>query len=95
MPLKKLTPIIEKINIKREQTSNTFVIEGSDANKAFTTNLIPSFLLITLRGLKARSALNDLRAYSCYISMPITIKDKSIIETVTTNKSKQFHVLLI
>jgi nucleosome binding factor SPN SPT16 subunit len=60
--LKKLTPIIEKIRMNREQTRSTFFIEGRDARRAFTTNRIPSFLDITRNGLKALSALRAFKA---------------------------------
>jgi hypothetical protein len=38
----------------------TFVIDGTDSKSAFTTNLIPSFLLIILRG------LSDLRTLKTF-----------------------------
>lgn len=64
-PLKKLMPMIAKIIRKRVQTMITFVIAGIEDNRALTTSLRPSFLLMTLSGLKALSALRafrDLRA---------------------------------
>ena len=79
--------MIEKIRMNREQTRRTLVIDGSEASKAFTTKRIPSSLLITLRGLNPRNDLNDFSAYNYCMSIPITMKLKSIIETVTTKRS--------
>jgi len=47
--------------MNKEQTRSTFVIEGIEARRAFTIKRIPSFLEITLSGLKA---LNALRAFN-------------------------------
>jgi hypothetical protein len=58
VPLKKLTPRIAKIKIKRPQTIVTFVIEGKEDNKAFTISFMPLFLEIILNGLSALRALN-------------------------------------
>jgi hypothetical protein len=55
--------MMENISMKSEHTSITFFIEGIDASKALTTNLIPSFFEITLSGLNALRALN---AFSIY-----------------------------
>ena len=52
LPLKKFTPIIEKIRMKSKQTRSTFAIDGSEASKALTTRRIFSFLDMTLNGLK-------------------------------------------
>jgi hypothetical protein len=68
--LKKLIPVIAKIIKKSEQTSITFVIDGIELSRAFTTSLRPSFLLIILRGLKALialKALNALRALRVFV----------------------------
>ena len=56
--------MIENMRINRELTTKTFFIEGIEANSAFTTSLIPSFLEITLSGLNALSALRAFRAYN-------------------------------
>jgi len=53
---------MEKIKMKREHTRSTFVMEGRDARRAFTTRRIPSFLLITLRGLNPLNDLKDFKA---------------------------------
>jgi len=47
--------------MKRPHTSKTLPIDGREARRAITTNLMPSFLDITLRGLKALMALKALR----------------------------------
>ncbi len=66
--MKLLTPIIEKININKEHTSSTLVIDGIEAIKAITTNFIPSLFEITLSGLKALNALKAFKAYSEFMS---------------------------
>lgn len=79
--------MMEKIKMKREQTSKTFDMEGIEAIRAMTTNFIPSSLEITLSGLKAR---NDLKAFSndiVVMSTPANIKAKSTKEATTTKKS--------
>ena len=79
--------MMEKIKIKREQTSKTLDMDGIEAIRAMTTSFIPSSLEITLRGLKAR---NDLKAFNIDIvvmSTPASINDKSTKEATTTKKS--------
>ena len=90
-PLKKLTPIIENIRIKREHTRSTFAIDGIEASNAFTTSLIPSFREITLNGRSPRSALKALSAckdvtFNSASSNPILIR-----EAVTTKASMAFQ----
>ena len=92
-PLKKLMPIIANIIKKSVQTIITFVIAGIDDKSALTTNLRPSFLLMTLNGRNALSALNalsDLRALPPAVD-PETKIPKSIIEATTTMKSRKFQ----
>jgi hypothetical protein len=91
VPLKKFTPPIEKIRMNREHTSKTLVIEGRDAKRALTTNFMPSFLEIILRGLSALNALSALRAYSCCISISAIMKTRSNMEAVTTKASSMFQ----
>ena len=62
--MKKLTPIVPNNIINRQQTINTFKTAGNELKREFTTNLNPSFLLITLRGLSALNALNDFKDYN-------------------------------
>ena len=57
--------------MKRKQIRSTLVIEGREANKAFTTSLIPSSLEITLSGLKP---LNALKAFRDFIASRFTLK---------------------
>jgi hypothetical protein len=86
-PLKILTPIIAKMSMTNEQTKSTFVIEGIDARRAFTTNFIPSSLEMTLNGLNALSALNAFKAYKDCISIFKIMRIRSIMDAVTTNPS--------
>ena len=62
--MKKFIPKIANIIMNSPDINITFTKAPSELNNAFTTNFSPSFLLITLRGLKALNALNafkDLR----------------------------------
>ena len=62
VPLKKLTPIIEKMRSSNVPTMRTFYIAPNVAKRALTIILRFSNLLITLRGLSALSALRALSA---------------------------------
>lgn len=75
----------------------TFVIEGIEASKALTTSLNPSFLLITLSGLKALSAL---KAFKDFKALPPAVEPervtyKSTIDAETTKKSSAFQADLM
>ena len=78
------------------QTSKTLVIDGTEAKRASTTNFMPSFREIILSGRKALKALKAFKP--CKLdefaeSALAKIGDKSSMrETVTTKKSKMFHV---
>jgi hypothetical protein len=78
----------------RAQTSSTFIIEGTLAIKALTTNFIPGSLEIILRGLMALRILNDLRAWILEASIPMAVTNKSIKEAITTKKSRIFQGFL-
>jgi hypothetical protein len=58
VPLNKLIPITENIKMNNKHMSNTLNKADRELNKALTTSLSPSFLLITLKGLNALKALN-------------------------------------
>ena len=58
-------PVLAKISMNSSHTTSTLVIEGMDANRAFTTNFMPSFLEIILNGLNALKALKALSEFSC------------------------------
>jgi hypothetical protein len=86
--LKKLTPIMAKINTKRVQTIVTLVIEGKEASRAFTISFIPWFLEIILSGLRALRALKALSDYKleaifayCWVS--ISLKSAPLLLIVT------------
>jgi len=70
VPLKKLVPIIAKIIMKRKLTSITFPKAGKELKRAFTTNLRPAFLLMTLKGLRARRALNAFKDFNEELAWP-------------------------
>jgi len=84
-----LIPMIEKININRLTTSIKFPIAGMACKSAVTTNLSPSFLLITLKGLSARKARRALSAFS--LLFPELESTQSIIEMETIKKSSWFQ----
>ena len=54
--------MIAKMRMISAQTISTFVIEGIEASKAFTTSFIPGFLEMTLNGLNPRNALKAFKA---------------------------------
>jgi hypothetical protein len=83
--------MIPKIRMNKEQTSRTLVIEGRDAIRALVTSLIPSFLEIILRGLRALNALRALRAWSDYRFMPLNLVIRSRREAITTKASSKFQ----
>lgn len=56
--------MIANIIIKSSSTSIRLLKAFNDSSKESTTNLRPSFLLITLNGLKALIALNAFRDLS-------------------------------
>lgn len=70
VPLKKLTPIIAKINSNKAQIISTFVIEGIEDSKVSTTSFMPSSLLISFKGLKALSALSTFKEERAEFSCP-------------------------
>ena len=81
---------------KRRQTISTLVIAGIEESRALTTSLRPSFLPITLKGLKA---LRTLRAFRDFRvppeDEPLRKTTRSIIEATTTIKSRIFQAFLI
>jgi len=106
--LKKETPTIAKIRMKRMQTIVTFIIEGREAKRAFTISFIPWFLEIILSGLKALRALNAFTDFKLEVKAPpsppsgscvavedLTITTKSIKDAATTIISRTFQGLLI
>ena len=68
--------MIAYISNNRTDTVITFVIEGSELRRAVTTNLMPLFREITLKGLSARKALNAFSDLSESLS-PVKSKSKS------------------
>lgn len=77
------------IRVKRLETSITLARAGIELNIDSTTIFKPSFLEITLKGLRALialKALSDLRAVACESE-----KKKSIKAVQTTKKSRMFH----
>jgi hypothetical protein len=83
--------MIPKIRIKREQTSSTFVIDGSEARRAFVTSLIPSFLEIILSGLRALKALRAFNACKDCRLTPLILVNRSIRDATTTKASNKFQ----
>lgn len=90
LPLKKLTPIIEKMSKINEPTMSTFYKAPNVENKAFTIIFRLSNLLMTLSGLKALNALNALRAAKPDPA-PITNSKRSRTEISTTKQSTRFQ----
>jgi len=90
-PFKRPTPITPKMSMNRVQTSSTLVIDGIDARRAFTTNLIPSSLAIILNGLKALNALRAFKDYRDCILTPATKNARSSKEKITTKASRRFQ----
>ena len=88
-PTSNCKPRIPKINTKRITISKTLKRTGMDSNKAFTTIFMPSFELITLKGL---SALNDLRPLTkLRLESKNASKSHPIIQKNTIIKSNLFH----
>ena len=88
-PTSSCTPRIAKTKTKRITMSKTFKRTGIDSNKAFTTIFIPSFELITLRGLRA---LNDLKPLRKLIFVEISAsKIHPKMQKNTIMKSNLFH----
>jgi hypothetical protein len=83
--------MIAKIKTKSPQTSMTFPSAGRALNKELTTSFSPSFLLITLSGLRALKALKAFNDFNA--ELPPEPTEKSIKEAKTTKKSKMFQLL--
>jgi len=74
------------------QIINTFVIAGIEEIRAFTTSLNPSFLPITLKGLRALSTLKAFRDFKAPPEeFPLIKNTRSVIEAATTIKSSKFQ----
>lgn len=80
-PLKKFTPIIAKIKIKRLQMISPFIIEGMASNRDPTAILKASLLEMTLRILKARKDLN-------------TFKDLNTLLKLLTDPSEKYSYII-
>ena len=88
-PTSNYNPSIPKMKTKRITISKTLKRTGTDSNKAFTTIFIPSFELITLKGLRA---LNDLKPLTKLILASINAsKSHPIIQKNTMIKSSLFQ----
>jgi hypothetical protein len=61
--------MIAKMRINKKQMRSTFVIEGKEARRALTTNLMPSSLDIIRSGLRPLKALN---AFKDFIASKLT-----------------------
>lgn len=80
--------------MKSEQTSNTFAMEGRDAERALATSFMPSFFWMTFNGRRPRRALRAFKAWSeCifYLFTPVTSRPRSTREPATTKKSRTFQ----
>lgn len=68
---------------------------GSDEKRVFTTICSPSFLLITLRGLKALNALSAFKLLSVLVSAPEfdKVTARSASDAHTIKKSSMFQPL--
>lgn len=89
-------PRLAKNIIMISPTIMTLIIAGRDANKEFTINFKPSFLLITLSGLKALRALNAFKDFKDLLLDPVPPPFmleimKSMKEAQTTKKSNTFQ----
>ena len=86
--MKIFIPKIAKIIRARPQIIVTLLSSGIALKMEFTANFNPSFLLIILKGLNARSALILLIAFKPFAAFP---KDKLSQAVITTTKSKIFQ----
>ena len=77
------------IKVNRLETSITFARAGIELKIDSTTIFRPSFLEITLRGLRALIALNAFRDLRAVVE--VSAIKKSISAVHTTNKSRMFH----
>jgi hypothetical protein len=74
-----------------KKTRSTFFMDGTEAKSTLTTNLIPSFLAMTLKGLSPLKALKAFKDCKEAILIPLKLVAKSPSEADTTKKSSTFQ----